>query len=87
MSLHLTISGTGNRATAVYQDKLNALRPVLGKPDVSRASHVRYDDERELWVAYDADTGDILCEHESRDECLSEEVKLLNRKIHKRIEK
>ena len=85
MSMHLTIAGTGKRAMAVYNDGLAGMRSVLGKPDVSRASHVRYDPERELWVAYDADTGDVLCEHESRTECLDEEVRLLNKSIHKKL--
>ena len=87
MCLHLTISGTGKQAVAVYNDKLVAMRPILGKPDISRASHVRYDPERELWIAEDATTGEVLCEHKSRDHCLRREVEILNSRIHKRLNK
>jgi hypothetical protein len=85
MSLHLTISGSGKKAVAVYNDKLEALRPVLGKPDVTRASHVRYDPEREVWVAYCAESGDVLCEHQSRDQVIKTEVEILNKGIHKKL--
>jgi hypothetical protein len=83
--IQLTLSRDGKKAVAVYNDNLKALRPVLGKPVVTRASHVRYDPERELWVAYRAGTDEILCEHESRDECIKKEVEVLNSTIHKEI--
>ena len=87
MSMHLTISGTAKQAVAVYNDKLNDLRAVLGAPDISRASHVRYDPERELWIAEDATTGEVLCEHKSRDHCLTREVEILNTRIHNELPK
>ena len=86
MPIHLTISGDGQKAVAVYQDSLKPLRPLLGKPDVTRASHVRYDPERELWVAFDAETDAVLCEHESREQCLIKEVELLNKTMYKNLE-
>ena len=83
--IHLTLSKDGKKAVAVYNDNLKGMRPVLGAPVVTRASHVRYDPERELWVAYRAGSDEVLCEHESRDECIKKEVEVLNRTIHKEI--
>lgn len=77
----MAISGDGKKVVAIYNDSLNELRDLLGKPKISRASHVRYDDERELWVAHRADTGEFLCESKSRDECLKLEVALLSKDL------
>ena len=76
----LAISGDGQRVTAVYNDSLNELRDLLGKPQIDRASHVRYDSEREMWVARRV-TGEFLCEDKSRDNCVEEEVRILAREL------
>ena len=84
MSRSIAISGDGLRAVAIYDDKLHAMRDLLGKPEIERASHVRWDDERELWVAYRAEDNSVLCEHKNREDCLKEEVRLLTKElIHK----
>jgi hypothetical protein len=84
MKCALAIRSDGKKVAAVYNDDLNDyLRPSLGAPKVTRASHVRYDDEREIWVATRADDGTVLCESKSRDACVKEEVRILNKEINK----
>jgi hypothetical protein len=84
MSYALAIRKDGRKVVSVYNDDMQKhFRPVLGAPKVTRASHVHYDDEREVWVAHRADDGTVLCESTSRDECLKEEVRLLNEELNK----
>lgn len=81
MANAIAISGDGKKVVAIYNDSLNELRDLLGKPKVTRASHVRWDDERELWVARRADSGEVLCESKYRDECLKKEVSILGKEL------
>ena len=85
MANAIAISGDGKRAVAIYNDSLNELRDLLGKPSVTRASHVRWDSERELWVARRADTGEVLCESKYRGECLKKEVSILGKELIQRL--
>jgi len=77
----LAISGDASRVVAIYNDNLNGLRPLLGAPDISRASNVRYDSEREVWVARKTGTEEVLCEHPSRGYCLKQEVLILSKEL------
>ena len=84
MKCALAIRSDGKKVAAVYNDDFNSrLRPSLGAPKVTRASHVQYDAEREIWVATRAEDGSVLCESKSREECVKEEVRLLNKELNK----
>jgi len=80
----IRISPDGRKVTTVYNDKFHqAMRPLLGAPDITRASHVQYDAEREIWVATRVSDGSFLCEHKNREECVKEEVRILNQDLNK----
>lgn len=81
----ICISGDGSKVEAIYSDGLNSLRPLLGKPVIERASTVTYDSDRELWIAKRLDNGEILCENESRDYCIREEVRILSQERQKTL--
>ena len=49
----------------------NAKLESLGKVDVKRASHVEYDNHKQLWYVQSAKTLKILCYAKSREEALS----------------
>lgn len=66
--------------TAVYSDILPKLG--LGDLEITRVSDVEYDHKRKLWIAKRKDTGEVLCESSSRDNCVKEEVRLLNTQLH-----
>ena len=86
MSYAMVIGKDGKKVVSVYNDTAHSkLRPVLGSPKITRASHVRYDSEREVWVAERADDGTVLCESPNRNECVEEEVRLLNKDLNKLI--
>ena len=85
MALAIAISGDGGKAVAMYDDKLQNMRGLLGKPEMVRASNVRWDDEREVWVARRCDTDEILCESKSREQCLKDEVSILGKELITRL--
>lgn len=66
--------------TAVYGDVLQKLG--LGDLAISRISDVEYDHDGKLWIATRRDTGEVLCKSSSRDECVKEEVRILNSELH-----
>jgi len=76
----IRFAGDGSGFTAVYSDVLQGLG--LGDLSISRISDVEYDHDRQLWVATRKDTGEVLCESTSRDECVKEEVRILNSQLH-----
>lgn len=81
MSNAIAISGDGRKVVAMYNDSLNQIRDLLGKPDIERASHVKWDAEREIWVATRADTGEWLCESKDRAQVLKDEVSILGKEL------
>jgi len=77
----IAISGDGRKVVAIYNDSLNQMRDLLGKPKIERASNVVWDADREIWVATRTDNGEFLCEGKDRDYVLKEEVRLLSKEL------
>jgi hypothetical protein len=71
----------GKRFKGVYSDEVR--KPDFGgQPlEIVRVTDVAPDDQRGVWVATHLETGTVLHESPSRDECIEEEVKALNKSM------
>ena len=76
----ILFAGDGSGFTAIYSDLLTSLG--LGDLEISRISDVNYDHKKRLWIAKRKDTGEVLCESTSREQCVKEEVRILNTQLH-----
>jgi hypothetical protein len=76
----IRFAADGSGFTAVYSDVLPKLG--LGDLEITRISDVEYDHSRKLWIATRKDTGEVLCESASREQCVKEEVRILNSQLH-----
>jgi len=43
---------------------------ALGRLQVVRATDIRFDDSKQLWDVHDAENGNVIFSHESRNKCL-----------------
>ena len=59
----------GGRIDCLYTEVID-LR-ALGRLHVVRATDIRFDESTQQWDVHDADTGQALFSHQSRNECLS----------------
>ena len=67
-------------STSVYTDKLIDVYEQL-EHECHRASNVEYDNDLQLWVAEDAETGHIISMQTVRQDAIDDEIEYLNEKF------
>ena len=69
----------GENIDYLHTDKVPLHR--LGRVRTQRASNVEFDEDKQLWVAVEDETGFVIAEHELRDECIRQERAYFNQKL------